>query len=138
MKLLEEEIKCWICSNKFSTDINSADEEIRKFLPVLSRAKCPHYFCQGCVENSQAAAAENEPRNKVPKWLKCLVCKQKTAFCPEDPFYHLKLIELLERARRYHSIDVKVEEVQEAAVTSSNSNDNRLSKRAKVAIKEEN
>lgn len=98
------------------------------------------YFCQGCVEKSQLAAAENAPRNKVPKWLRCMKCRQKTAFCPQNPFYHTKLIELLERARRYHPIDVKVEEGYDAVETHSNSNDDRLSKRAKVenvAIKEE-
>ncbi|GFH57020.1 hypothetical protein CTEN210_13496 [Chaetoceros tenuissimus] len=140
VKLLEDEIKCCLCTNKFSTDINSTLPEIRRFLPVLSRAACPHYFCKGCIEQTQLAAADNAPQNKLPKWLKCMICKRKTAFCPEDPFYHLKLIELLERARRLHPIDVKVEEGQETIESGSNSNDDRPSKRQKVtnvAIKKE-
>ena len=50
----------------------------------------------------------------------------KTAFCPEDPFYHTKLIELLERARRCRTIDVKVEEGQEAAETNLNCNEKTI------------
>ncbi|GFH47850.1 hypothetical protein CTEN210_04326 [Chaetoceros tenuissimus] len=132
VKLLEEEIKCCLCYNKFSTDINSTLPEIRRFLPVQSRAACPHYFCQGCIEQTQLAAAENAPQNKLPKWLKCMICKQKTAFCPEDPFYHLKLIELLERARRCHPIDVKVEEGQESTESVS-----KRQKMTNVVIKKE-
>ena len=126
VKLSEDEYKCFICCNKFSTDVASNDPEIRRFLPVLSQ-KCCHYLCQGCMENAQVAAAESTPRRKPPKWLKCMFCQKNTAFCPENPFYHTKLIQLLERARRCHLTEVKVKE--EIEDTSLNSNTERSSKR---------
>lgn len=157
VELLQEETKCCLCYNKFSTDIKSTQVEIRRFLPVLSRAACPHYFCQGCIENTQLAAAENEPRKQIPKWLKCPICKRKTAFCPENPNYHLKLMELLRRAERNHGINVKIEvndisddgEADESGAnvkaefeedTSTNHVDENEAKRAKfshVTIKQE-
>ena len=76
VKLSEDEIKCFICFNKFSTDVASNDPEISRFLPVL-REKCYHYLCQGCMENTQAAAAESALRRKPPKWLKCMFCQKK-------------------------------------------------------------
>ena len=112
---------------EFSTDVASNDPEIRRFLPVLSQ-KCYHYLCQGCMENTEAAAAKSALRRKPPKWLKCMFFhKKKTAFCPENPFYHTELIQLLECARRCHSTEVKVtEEIED---TSLNSNTERSSKR---------
>ncbi|GFH61963.1 hypothetical protein CTEN210_18439 [Chaetoceros tenuissimus] len=135
VKLLEDEIKCLIRFNKFSTDIASNDHDIRKFLPVLSQ-KCHHYVCQGCMIKTQQATAENAPR--VPKWLKCMFCQRKTAFCPENPFYHTKLIQLLERARRCHPTDVKVKvEIEDTSLTSNMERPSKRPKRPNIVDEEE-
>ena len=46
----------------------------------------------------------------MPKWLKCMICKEKTSFCPSEPKYHRLLIDLLSRAQRYAAAKVKEEE----------------------------
>ena len=110
VELDEEHIKCGICTNKFSTDTDNQDENIRKFLPVLSSSpRCDHYFCHGCILREQLRVAE-ENNGRVPKWLKCMLCKEKTSFCPSEPKYHRLLIDLVGRAQRYAAARVKEEE----------------------------
>lgn len=52
---------------------------------------------------------------RVPKWLKCMVCKEKTSFCPEAPKYHRLLMELIDKGHRRVAIvpprGVKEEEI---------------------------
>ena len=50
VELTDEETTCSICCSKFSSDIGSTDDEIRKHLPVLSSSKsCDHW----CVTHHQ-------------------------------------------------------------------------------------
>ena len=75
--------------------MNNKDDRIRMFLPVLSSSKsCDHYFCLGCILRRQATI-----KDKPPKWIPCMSCKTKTAFCPSEPKYHRMLIGLLEQAK---------------------------------------
>ena len=48
---------------------------------------------------------------KIPKWLKCMVCKEKTSFCPEAPKYHRLLIELINNGHRRVTEQVKKEKI---------------------------
>lgn len=101
VELDDEHTKCGICCTKFSTDRNNEDENIRKHLPVLSSSqRCDHWFCHGCIVREQQRVAQ-ENNGKIPKWLRCMYCKEKTAFCPEAPKYHRLLIDLLGRAQTY-------------------------------------
>ena len=78
--------------------MNSNDPRIRRHLPVLSSSKsCDHWFCQGCIEEQQRIIAGDT--GKIPKWIPCMVCRTKTAFCPSEPKYHRMLIGLLEQAK---------------------------------------
>ena len=43
VELTDEETTCSICCSKFSSDAGSADDEIRKHLPVLSSSRCDHW-----------------------------------------------------------------------------------------------
>jgi len=87
---------CSICASKFSADLDSKDENIRKHLPVLSSSKtCDHYFCYGCILQQQAAIAE---KKQAPKWIPCMVCKMNTAFQPSEPKYHRLLIDILKQS----------------------------------------
>lgn len=99
LQLGYEHTHCSItCHSKFSTDTDSKDENIRKHLPVLSSSKtCDHYFCHGCILRRQAAIAE-ENNGRVPKWIPCMVCNTKTAFCPSEPKYHRLLIDIIKQA----------------------------------------
>jgi len=105
-----DHIRCSICTSKFSADLDNKDEEIRKHLPVLSASSktCDHYFCHGCILKQQASIAE-ENNGKVPKWLPCMVCKTKTAFCPSEPKYHRLLIDILKKADWVDAPQVKEE-----------------------------
>ena len=98
-KLDYEHTNCSICASKFSADTDSKDENIRKHLPVLSASSksCDHSFCHECILKQQAAIAENNGR--VPKWIPCMICRTKTAFCPSEPKYHQMLIDILQKAR---------------------------------------
>ena len=101
---------CGICHSKYSTDINNKDDNIRKHLPVLSASSksCDHYFCHGCILRQQAAIAE-ENDGKVPKWISCMVCRTKTAFCPSQPKYHRMLIDILKQSKWTDMAQVKEE-----------------------------
>ena len=104
-----EHTHCSICHSKFSTDLDSRDENIHKHLPVLSSSKtCDHYFCHGCILKQQAAIAE-ENGVRVPKWIPCMICKTKTAFCPSEPKYHRLLIDILKKAEWIDAPKVKEE-----------------------------
>ena len=96
-QLKYEHTHCGICLSKFSADTDSKDEEIRKFLPVLSASKtCDHYFCHGCVLKRQATLAGED--GNVPKWIRCMHCRTITSFCPSEPKYHRLLIDMLKQA----------------------------------------
>ncbi|EJK55181.1 hypothetical protein THAOC_25112, partial [Thalassiosira oceanica] len=56
-------------------------------------------FCQGCILKEEMRVAELND-GKIPKWLKCMVCKEKTSFCPEAPKYHRLLIELIDKGQK--------------------------------------
>lgn len=47
----------------------------------------------------QQAAIAEENDGKVPKWIPCMVCRRKTAFCPSEPKYHRMLIDILKQAK---------------------------------------
>jgi len=97
-QLKYEHTHCGTCLTKFSADTDSKDEEIRKFLPVLSASKtCDHYFCHGCVLKRQATLAEED--DKVRKWIQCMHCRTITSFCPSEPKYHRLLIDILKQAK---------------------------------------
>ena len=110
LRLGYEHTHCSItCHSKFSTDTDSKDENIRKHLPVLSSSKtCDHYFCHGCILRRQAAIAE-ENNGRVPKWIPCMICRTKTAFCPSEPKYHRLLIDILKQAKWVDAPKVKEE-----------------------------
>jgi len=110
LQLGYEHTHCSItCHSKFSTDTDSKDENIRKHLPVLSSSKtCDHYFCHGCILRRQAAIAEKN-NGRVPKWIPCMVCKTKTAFCPSEPKYHRLLIDIIKQANWTDAPQIKEE-----------------------------
>jgi len=109
-----EHTHCSICPSKFSTDTDNKDENIRKHLPVLSSSKtCDHYFCHGCILEQQAAIAE-EKRIEAPKWIACMKCRTKTAFCPSEPKYHRLLIDILKKAKWVDAPSTTVKEEQDA------------------------
>ena len=66
-------------------------------------------FCHGCVLREQLRVSENS-EGRVPKWLKCMTCRENTSFRPDEPKYHRLLIDLLGRAHRYASAQVKQEQ----------------------------
>jgi len=111
--LSKEYTTCSICQTKYSTDMNNDDDDIKKHLPVLSASSksCDHCFCHGCILKQQAAIAE-EKRIKVPKWIPCMVCRTKTAFCPSEPKYHRLLIDILREAKWTDTAEVKEEKAQ--------------------------
>eukprot|EP00984_Skeletonema_dohrnii_P028827 scaffold18977_cov76-Skeletonema_dohrnii-CCMP3373.AAC.2 len=95
VELDDEHTKCSICVTEFSSDRNNKDPEIRKYLPVLSSSqRCDHWFCHGCILREQLRVAE-ENNGRIPKWLKCMHCREKTSFNPAEPKYHRLLIDLL-------------------------------------------
>lgn len=51
---------------------------------------------------------------KIPKWLKCMVCKEKTSFCPEAPKYHRLLIELIDKGQKREAEQVSTAPVHQA------------------------
>ena len=113
VELDDEHTKCSICFTKFSTDTDNKDPEIRKHLPVLSSSqRCDHWFCHGCILKEQLRVAE-ENNGKLPKWLKCMRCREKTSFNPAEPKYHRLLIDLLGRANDYAAAKVKEERHEE-------------------------
>ncbi|EJK52449.1 hypothetical protein THAOC_28271, partial [Thalassiosira oceanica] len=65
-------------------------------------------FCHGCVLREQQRVAEDN-NGRVPKWLKCMACREKTSFRPDEPKYHRLLIDLLGRAQQYASYQLKQE-----------------------------
>ncbi|KAL7544051.1 hypothetical protein ACHAXR_013490 [Thalassiosira sp. AJA248-18] len=93
VKLTEDFTVCFICTDEFTTDTNSADDDIQKHLPVLGT--CDHCFCHGCVLKQQMAHAE-ENHGRVPKRIKCMECRREAAFDPSEPKHHKWLINLLE------------------------------------------
>ena len=48
---------------------------------------------------------------KIPKWLKCMVCKERTTFCPEAPKFHRLLVDLIDRGNKHAKGQVKQEEI---------------------------
>eukprot|EP00984_Skeletonema_dohrnii_P034770 scaffold33673_cov215-Skeletonema_dohrnii-CCMP3373.AAC.5 len=113
VELDEEHTKCGICIAKFSSDRDNKDPEIRKHLPVLSSSqRCDHWFCHGCVLREQLRVAE-ENNGRIPKWIRCMHCREKTSFNPAEPKYHRLLIDLLARAQKYAAAQLKNEEQTE-------------------------
>ncbi len=100
VELEEQHTECSICVTKFSSDRDSDDQEIRQHLPVLSSSKrCDHFFCHGCVLREQLRVAEKN-HGTVPKWIRCMICREKTSFNPAEPKYHRLLIDLLAQGNR--------------------------------------
>ena len=66
-------------------------------------------FCHGCVLREQQRVAGNN-NGRVPKWLKCMTCRENTSFRPDEPKYHRLLIDLLGRAQQYASAQIKLEQ----------------------------
>ncbi|KAK1745384.1 hypothetical protein QTG54_003308 [Skeletonema marinoi] len=112
VELDDEHTKCGICIAKFSSDRDNKDPEIRKHLPVLSSSqRCDHWFCHGCILREQLRVAD-ENNGKVPKWIRCMHCREKTSFNPAEPKYHRLLIDLLARAQKYAAAQVKAEQTE--------------------------
>ena len=112
LQLGHEYSSCGICHSKYSTDTKNKDNDVKKHLPVISASSksCDHCFCHGCILKQQAAIAE-ENGGKVPKWIPCMVCRTKTAFCPSEPKYHRMLIDILKQAKwADNEAEVKVKE----------------------------
>ncbi|EJK44894.1 hypothetical protein THAOC_36531, partial [Thalassiosira oceanica] len=109
VELTAEETTCSICCSKFSSDTGNVDDEIRRHLPVLSSSRCDHWFCHGCIFREQLRVAEDN-NGKIPKWLKCMTCREKTSFRPDEPKYHRLLIDLLGRAQQYTATKIKQED----------------------------
>ena len=103
VKLREDETTCSLCTNEFSTNTDSKDEEVRDRLPVISSSKtCSHYYCLGCIR-SQAMEKNVAHGKPLDKWLDCPNCRSKGAFRYEEkaekaPKYHCLLINLKKRA----------------------------------------
>jgi len=112
LQLNQDHTSCSICLSKYSTDINSKDECITKHLPVISASSksCDHCFCHGCVLKQQAAIAEGND-GKIPKWIPCMLCRTKTAFCPSEPKYNRMLIDILKEAKWVDAPTVKEEPI---------------------------
>ncbi len=109
MELDDEHTKCSICTTNFSSDRDNKDPEIRKHLPVLSSSqRCDHWFCHGCILREQLRVAEAN-NGRVPKWIKCMHCREKTSFNPAEPKYHRLLIDLLARAQKHAAAHAKNE-----------------------------
>ena len=124
MELDDEHSKCSICTTKFSSDRDNKDPEIRKHLPVLSSSqRCDHWFCHGCILREQLRIAEAN-NGRVPKWIKCMHCREKTSFNPAEPKYHRLLIDLLARAQKYAAVQVKNEiKIEQMSVDSKRERD---------------
>ena len=102
VELGDEHKKCSICTTNFSSDTDNKVSEIRQHLPVLSSSqRCDHWFCHGCILREQLRVAEGNSKGRVPKWIKCMHCREKTSFNPAEPKYHRLLIDLLARAQNY-------------------------------------
>jgi len=114
VELDDEHTKCSICFTNFSSDRNNNDQKIRQHLPVLSSSqRCDHWFCHGCVLREQLRVAE-ENNGRIPKWIKCMHCREKTSFNPAEPKYHRLLIDLLARAQKYAAAQLKNEEQEKS------------------------
>jgi len=61
----------------------------------------------------QLRVAEDN-NGKIPKWLKCMTCREKTSFRPDEPKYHRLLIDLLGRAQKYAGTKIKQEAQEDA------------------------
>ena len=104
-ELDEEHTKCSICLTEFSYDRDSQDSDSRQHLPVLSSSqRCDHWFCHGCILQEQQRVAEAN-NGKVPKWIRCMHCREKTSFNPAEPMYHRLLIDLLARAQKIRQLN---------------------------------
>ena len=79
---------CPICLEKFDSDITAVRDKRQSKLPVMS-ASCAHKVCCECLVDMQLSWSAGSFQS-LPKWLKCPVCKQKTAFnaldMPVDSF----------------------------------------------------
>ncbi|EJK60412.1 hypothetical protein THAOC_19241, partial [Thalassiosira oceanica] len=124
VELTDEETTCSICRSKFSCDTGNTDYEIRKHLPVLSSSRCDHWFCHGCILSVQLRVAEDN-NGKVPKWLRCMTCREKTSFRPDEPKYHRLLIDQLRRAQQFAALAIK-REVQADSATQVSSETNEI------------
>ena len=115
VELDDEHTKCSICITEFSCDRDSQDPDIRQHLPVLSSSqRCDHWFCHGCVLREQQRVAEENNTGKIPKWIKCMHCREKTSFNPAEPKYHRLLIDFLARAQKHAVDQVNMEETKRA------------------------
>jgi len=114
VELDDEHTKGSICVTNFSCDRNNNVQKIRQHLPVLSSSqRCDHWFCHGCVLREQLRVAE-ENNGRIPKWIKCMHCREKTSFNPAEPKYHRLLIDLLARAQKYAAAQLKNEEQEKS------------------------
>ena len=64
----------------------------------------------------------------MPKWIKCMNCREVTSFCPSEPKYHRLLIDLVGKAQRRAAAQVKEEE---DAIDSTDKGEEREAKRPK-------
>ena len=71
--------RCPVCFEQFEFVLSNMTEKRSSNLPVHSSVCC-HKICCACLAGMQAADA----RSKLPKWLKCPICNQKTAFNAVD------------------------------------------------------
>ena len=95
LALNETDVICTLCTEEFSTDLNSGNGEAKRRLPVLG--SCNHVFCHGCVLNQQSAIAEQSKSGRVSKRIKCMECQRASAFCPSEPKYDRNKIDFLSR-----------------------------------------
>jgi len=108
---LETQRPCLLSSSKntssaaYASQSSPATEITKKrsgsicqHLPVLSSSqRCAHWFCQACILREQQRVAE-ENNGKVPKWIKCMHCRETTSDIlhnPVEPKCHRLLIDLL-------------------------------------------
>ena len=75
----DELFRCPVCFEQFECLLSNMTEKRSSNLPVHSSVCC-HKICCACLTGMQAAAA----RSKLPKWLKCPICNQSTAFNAVD------------------------------------------------------
>ncbi|KAL9186512.1 hypothetical protein ACHAXT_005750 [Thalassiosira profunda] len=92
--LNDEEMRCGICGEDYSFKTDSADEDAKKRLPVIS--SCDHTCCHGCILKWQVSRAETN-NGRVAKRVPCMLCKKSSAICPSEPKYNRMLIDFLGR-----------------------------------------
>ncbi|KAL9187523.1 hypothetical protein ACHAXT_001626 [Thalassiosira profunda] len=92
--LNEDYTTCDICMERFSFDRNTEYDNVKKRLPVLSKS-CDHWCCHGCVLKEQTRRAGLAEDGASPTWIPCMKCRSEDAFCPSEPRYDRRLIDML-------------------------------------------